>query len=243
MTADVDRLYAGPPGDFTAGRNEVVRQLKADGETEEAARVAKLRKPTVSASLVNRLVHRHRGQVDDFLAAAEDLRRAQEEAVSGEGGEHFRAAAKAERQALEALVRRARSLDDRVAESTLDRVRETLAAAAADPQAREALERGRLERELKPGSVPAGAPPGTPAPARRDAKRKRELAAARREYEALREGLADAERKEAQAREDEEQAQENLDDARKELRAARDAARKLRSRVNTAKRRLDRKGG
>ena len=51
----LDALYAGPPGEFIATRNALAKALKADGQDEEAARVAALRRPTKLAAELNRL--------------------------------------------------------------------------------------------------------------------------------------------------------------------------------------------
>ena len=47
------RLYGLPLDEFTAERDAVAKRLRADGEREEAARIKKLRKPSVPAWAVN----------------------------------------------------------------------------------------------------------------------------------------------------------------------------------------------
>src|SRR5512133_3762510 len=239
--AAVDRLYAGSPEQFTAERNALAKKLRADGENAAAQRVAKQRKPTVAAWLVNQLAHNHRKALNLFLVAADELREAQEQALSGKGAERFRKAQSAERDALERLVDTARRIGDGVSESTFDRVRATLEAALADPQARASVEAGRLEKELRPGaavSVPKRSPGATAVGA---SVRKRELADAKREIRELRQSLEDAEAEEARQQEATAEAEERLRETRKELREAQQAAKRLRSKLRTAKKRLEKK--
>ena len=51
-----DDLYAGPPGEFIARRTAAAKAARSDGDRELAAAIGELRKPTVSAWLVNLLV-------------------------------------------------------------------------------------------------------------------------------------------------------------------------------------------
>ncbi len=44
-----DELYALPPGDFRAARDERADEARAAGDKELAAAIRKLRRPTVSA--------------------------------------------------------------------------------------------------------------------------------------------------------------------------------------------------
>ena len=240
----IDQLYAQSREQFTEHRNALAKQLRSEGDRAAAEQVAQLKKPTVAAWLANQLAHHHRDQLGRFLAAADDLRQAQDEALRGEGGEHLRRAAKAEREAIERLVGTARSVGGRPAPATLDRVRETLEAAVADPQARDALEGGRLERELRPGMVPAS--PASKRAAKTgggtkaDDRTKKEVAAAERELAHLGDQLQAAEREEGDRQWEVDEAEERLRDARLELRGAREATKQLRGQVRSAQRRLDR---
>src|SRR4051812_28449154 len=49
-------LYALAPGEFVAARNALVKQLKRDRRTEDAAGVAALRRPTPADHAVNAAV-------------------------------------------------------------------------------------------------------------------------------------------------------------------------------------------
>lgn len=146
-----DRLYGLPPEEFTRERDVAVRELKADGRSEDAAEVKALRKPTAAAAAVNRLVRDQRADVDRFLAANSSLRDAQ---LAGKGD--LEAATSQQRQALERLVQEGG-----------EHVRQSLAAAAVDDEAAVELLAGRLVRELEPrgfGTLLAHAPPRSRAP-------------------------------------------------------------------------------
>jgi hypothetical protein len=146
-----DRLYGLPPEEFTRERDVAVRELKADGRSEDAAEVKALRKPTAAAAAVNRLVRDQRADVDRFLAANFSLRDAQ---LAGKGD--LEAATSQQRQALERLVQEGG-----------EHVRQSLAAAAVDDEAAVELLAGRLVRELEPrgfGTLLAHAPPRSRAP-------------------------------------------------------------------------------
>jgi hypothetical protein len=142
--------------------------------------VAKLRKPSAAAWLVNRLARERPEDVDALLEAGEALRDAQERAVAGEGaGGDLREAADAERRAVDELVRAARELEPggrKPSQAALEQVRATLHAAAADPTVREGVRAGRLVREVAAGGAwpfadPADEPvlPAEPRPERRKA--------------------------------------------------------------------------
>jgi hypothetical protein len=84
----------------------------------------------------------------DLWKAGDKLRKAHE----GKGD--FRAALNAEREALEALAASAAELLERsghaATDATLQRVTGTLQAAAADRDARRAVEEGMLDKDLEP---------------------------------------------------------------------------------------------
>jgi hypothetical protein len=141
----IDGLYGLSPSEFTSARDQAVRELRAEGRRTEAAQVKELRKPTVAAGAVNRLVREHRADVNRFLAAADGLRKAQL------GGGDVAKATRLEREALDRLVR-----------AGGDQVRQSLQAAAVDAEAAERLLEGKLEHELEPrgfGTLLLEAPP------------------------------------------------------------------------------------
>jgi hypothetical protein len=227
----VDRLYGLPPGSFVPERDALARALRGDRRRDDAAAVKALAKPTVAAWAVNQVVRSQGRDARALWSAGDALAGAQAAVVAGKGsGSDLRAAAEAERAAVETLVDAARGLlDDRghgLSETTLERVRSTLHAAAIDPEAREAVAAGRAEHELEPPALGgfAGAA-AAPAPARAgkrrgeaDRDREREAAAearrVERERRALRRRVEQAQAALEKARADAERAQERLDAAR-----------------------------
>jgi hypothetical protein len=159
-----DELFGLPPEEFVAARDELARRLRREGEAEAARRIRALRRPPLSAWAVNQLARGPEGGLGELLAAGERLRAAHQAALAGEGAAELRAAAKAEREAVAALVLAAlellREAGHPTTETTRDRVAATLHAAAASPEAAELVGGGRLTADLDPsgfGSVPDGA--------------------------------------------------------------------------------------
>ncbi len=193
---DVDDLYGLPRDRFVAERTALARALRADGRRDEAADVAGLRKPSVVAWAVNQLVRTAADGVAALLAAGDGVRAAQAALLAG-GGDRaaLRDAAESERAAVERLVAAGRGLlGSGAGAAVLDRVAETLHAAALDDDARAAVTAGRLERELSHvglGATPTGQPqprakPAT-APRSRVDRDERERAARERAEAARRE--------------------------------------------------------
>jgi hypothetical protein len=158
-----DELFGLPPEEFVAARDELTRRLRREGEAEAAKRVRALRRPPLSAWAVNQLARGPQG-LGELLAAGQRLRAAHQAALAGEGAAELRAAAKAEREAVAALVLAAlellRQAGHPTTDATRDRVAATLHAAAASPEAAELVGGGRLTADLDPsgfGSVPDGA--------------------------------------------------------------------------------------
>src|SRR3954453_14926250 len=142
MTAPTDervaRLYGLPPEDFTAGRNTLAAELRAEGDNAGAAAVKALRKPTAAAWAVNKLVRAEPELVEALLGAGGELRQAHRQAASGRGAEQLRGAADAERAAVDRLMARARDVLGEAPGATLaDAMRNTLHAASSDDEARE----------------------------------------------------------------------------------------------------------
>jgi hypothetical protein len=201
----IDRLYSLPVDAFTRERNDEAAQLRKDGRRVEAERVKALRKPTAAAAAANLLVREHRAEVEDFIAAAAELRDAQ---FKGKGD--VGSAAARERVALERLVR-----------SGGDGVRQTLLAAAVDDSAAGELLAGRLERELEPrgfGTLEA-APSRRQPPRAKPAGRKSDDRAARARLREAKGALGEAEAEERQA-------ERNLAQARRKVERAQDAVAK-----------------
>ena len=72
-----DELYGGPPGVFIEHRDAAAKAARADGDRELAKQITELRKPTVSAWLMNLLVRDDPGFADQVVALGEGLRDAE----------------------------------------------------------------------------------------------------------------------------------------------------------------------
>jgi hypothetical protein len=167
-----DDLYGLPLDRFVPERGALARSLRAAGRREQAAEVAGLRKPSVVAWAVNQLVRTQSRALAELYAAGDKLREAQTAVLAGRGdARSLHTAADRERVAVDALVIGARGLltseGHELSGSTIDRVAETVHAAALDDGARVQVRQGRLERELRHVGLGVGAAlaPGAPAPA------------------------------------------------------------------------------
>ncbi len=204
MPDPVDELYGAPLDEFVSRRDALARSLRKEGKREEADGVKALRKPSVAAWAVNVLAREEREAVDELLAAGERLRAAHAELLDGGDPGAVQEAASAERAAVEGLVAAARGvLADAgrpATDATLDRVRDTLHAAASDDTVRELVRAGRVVEDAEAtGFALAGLSPGKgakrPAAAR---PRKADRAAPRRKEAAERVKQAQAELAEAE---------------------------------------------
>lgn len=242
----LDELYRGHPDGFVAGRNELAKELRAEGDRDAADRVKKLRRPSVAAWLINRTALSSPEPIEEFARVSQELEEAQRRALEGDDDAvaEWRAAAAREREANAAVVDvaagLARDSGHSVNPRALELVAETLQAAAADPDLRERVMSGRLEREQSATTL------GTPAiapPRRRGesgAAKRRDAAQARRELERLREELGEASEREDRLNESVERMTETLREERSRLTDAKRETTKLRRQVEAAERKAER---
>jgi hypothetical protein len=146
-TEDLIRaLYEAPPDGFVAGRAAAIAEAKQAGDKETAKRLAALRKPTVSAWLVNLLALRRPELIDELVELSTALRAAQRSLQ----GEQLRELSTQRRQVVSALVNAAQKLaveEDpglRSAKLPMAEVEATLTAALAEPDIAEQVRSGRL---------------------------------------------------------------------------------------------------
>jgi hypothetical protein len=160
----VERLYALPPEEFTAARDAAAKEVGGDLR----AAVRALRRPTASASLVNRL----RREVPDLLDQLLELGPALARAQASRSGEELRALGQQRRELVQAVVETAAP---GASAAVRTEVEQTLEAALADPAAADAVRSGALVRALSfagfggvdvEGAVAAPPPVPAPAPAR-----------------------------------------------------------------------------
>jgi hypothetical protein len=137
-----DALYAAAPDDFMTLRAELATQARTSGDPIAAKSIAALRKPTVSASIVNRLVHDDPSSVErlaDLSARLREAHDALDAAVLRDlSGERRALVGELTRAALDHAGQRNSSAAVR------DEVIATFDAAVADPDVANRL--GRLTR-------------------------------------------------------------------------------------------------
>jgi hypothetical protein len=227
---DVDELYGLPLEQFVPERTALSRELRKGGDRDRAGEVAALKKPSVAAWAVNQLVRTQRKAVDELFEAGDALRSAQDDVLAGRGdARSLRDAVQRERTAVDALSKAARGLlsseGEELSETMIERVSDTLHAAALDDEARAQVSEGRLERELRHvglgglGAFGGGSP--APAPAKRAPAKKKAEPGETKKQAAEREREV---REQAKAR----------DEARKEARATEREARRMAERAERA---------
>src|SRR5437868_3363536 len=144
---DIDALYGADPEGFVAGRQALVKRLRAEGDRGRAAEVAGLRRPTAAAWAVNQLARRHADELARLLAVGDELRRAHERLLAGGRDDAVVTAGRRRREAVAGLVDRAASIlagSGRAADAHRDAIASTLDAASLDPDLAADVVAGRL---------------------------------------------------------------------------------------------------
>jgi hypothetical protein len=143
-----DELYALPPAQFVAARDERARAARVSGQREDAAEIRKLARPTTSAWLVNQLSRDAAAPLGRLLTLGEALQQAQRTLA----GDRLRELSVQRRQVVGDLLSVAAALAGQAgqpaSQAVLDEVRATLEAALADEGARDAVRSGRLTKAL-----------------------------------------------------------------------------------------------
>ena len=94
-----------PPPDFVARRNALVRELKADGRSDDAKAVGALRRPRLSEYALNAAVRENDALGQRFATAVAHATAAQSAAIGGGGGaDAMRVATRELRAATTALT-------------------------------------------------------------------------------------------------------------------------------------------
>ena len=220
---DVADLYIIPLDEFTVARDRLAQQLKAEGDADEAKRVAKLRKPSVAAWALNRAAQSHPELVVSLVDSHKMLRQAGSRQAVEE-------ASVTRRQAVAALTDAAMTELDKGSLQTRDRINRTLLAVATDAEGEANLTAGTLVRELEPSGGGWGEmelpPVPEPDPAEQDARaaeeaheraRALEIEAtdAETQVETAKQALAEARRRAKQARSAADKAAEEAGQAEK----------------------------
>ncbi len=237
-----DGLYALPPGGFREARDELAGQARTAGDRDLAKAIGRLRRPTVSAWLVNQLVREAGDQLNELLELGADLRDAQ----SALAGDRLRELSGRRRELVAALTQQARLLAQRaqqpVSEQAERELAGTLEAALADPAAEEAVRSGRLTSALSyaglgeaglpevvaaAGAAAGGRQPAGQQPAQQETRAaRRDTRTARRETRTARRDTRTARQDTTAARPDTRTAER---EDQREARAARAAEREARA--------------
>ncbi len=165
--AELERLYGGDLDEFVAARTAAVKELRRDGKRGEAAAVAALRKPSVAAWIVNRLARADAGLLDELLAAGARLREVQLGAPRRTSCARRSPPRRTRSTRSCARRQRSRRRSGAGGQAALERVRETLHAAALDPDLAAEVRRGVLVREQQAVGFPMGVVVPAPADAAR----------------------------------------------------------------------------
>jgi len=237
-----DELYGLTPAEFTVARDARAKELRSGGDRDAANAVKALRRPTVAAWALNQLSRRRGDDLDELLAAGEELRAAQEELLGGGDRSAFQEAATRERELVARLAADAAALASEAGErgaGLQEKVAETLHAATLDEETAGELRAGRLvkERDAIGGFGAAG---GGPVPRKSPKKRepkptppqepdRQALTVARTDERHARRELEAAERAVQNA-------QERADAAEAHAKEANDRARTTAERLKEAKR-------
>ena len=198
------RLYGLSLAEFTPARDELARDLRKAGEREAADEAKALAKPSISAWTVNQLARKEPMQVRGLMTAGERLRSAQAGVLLGGDPDELQAALQRQRDVVAALLESAEHIlaaeGHPASQPTLDRIRGTLTAAAADEEGARLVESGMLTKDLEPAGFGGLSPAPGKAPRRKAARssqrteeraKKQRVGAAQRELEELRAQVAE----------------------------------------------------
>jgi hypothetical protein len=227
----VDELYVGSFDGFVARRDALAKQLRDQGDAEEATRVRSLKKPNRVAWALNQLGAQEPGLRDAVLDAGKELRSAQEALVSGKG-DHARArkAQEAERRAVQEALAGADAIaqeDGAALGAGTERARQTLHAVALDDDVREQFASARLTTHHEAVGLGPVAGAAQREPAKKsgaDRRRRAEREAAEKELDRREQAAARAREELGGARKRAERAQKELERAASELEDAEAAA-------------------
>ena len=139
---EIDALYRGPLGGFTAARNALAKARGGDG-----ADIRALEKPSAAAWAVNQLYWQRRAVYDEVIRAAQEMRDAHARVISGRSGDvdgTETAHRDAMRAATDVLRELLQAAGERPSAATFDAIAETLQALPSEHPP------GRLTRALKP---------------------------------------------------------------------------------------------
>ena len=201
---EADELFEVEPEKFTAARNALVKRLKSEGRSEVAARIAPLRRPSITTWAVNQLARRHGDLIENVIGAGDRLRSATEQVITGDRS-GFQQAQADERAAIERAVAVAAGVlpegGGKDNEAARQRMTETLRAASVVSDIADQLRRGVLEADASaPGFGLEGLSTFAAAPSEHEVRSSKERSAARKREHEVRIAELEAEAQAAAAR-------------------------------------------
>ena len=250
----ISDLYALSLDEFTDARNALAKELASGGDKAAAAEVRALKKPSVPAWAVNQVARAHPADVEALFDAGANLRDAQKMLMRSGDSSAVKDATAAERQAVKALVARAKKIladaGNVANEATLERVADTFYATTTDDEGREHVRTGTLTKEMKrAGFGDVGNLTVVPATRAKEEKPEKTNAKLQKESAKLQTAAGEAEQRAADAEEratelmkEAEDARARADAAKEKARFARREATETRRDADRAARRLDRRG-
>lgn len=163
--SELDRLYRAPLADFVKVRNDLAGRLKTEGDEGGAAEIGALKKPSISAWIVNQLGEAAEIELQRLVKAGEAMEQAQRRSMSGGDSGGFAEARKDEAATITRLRAAAKKVLPSASPAVLDRVTNTLRAGSATSEGRDLIKKGRLTDDLDPPGFEAfsGLPMATPA--------------------------------------------------------------------------------
>jgi hypothetical protein len=201
-----DDLYRLAPTEFIAERDAIAARARSEGDETVASQIKKLRRPTVSASLLNALAHDESDLVVRLFEIGEELRTAQARGAGDELRSLMRERQRAMRDLSDAAARLGDARGTSMTAAVAREIQETLLVALSDPDAEAVLRAGRLTGRLNVGDLE---PADSDAVSRDDSGPDRP-AQPRRDDMALRRAWRDAREGALEARRDADRAAEQL---------------------------------
>jgi hypothetical protein len=149
-------LYGSDPEGFTERRASLAAAARAAGDRPAAKEIARLRKPTRSAWMVNQLIRGDPGVTARLTGLGDELRAA----AAALDGAKIRELSQARRRLIDSLIRQALQQAGEQAPSAALRedLTATFGAALADPQVARELAAGTLPRAVHRADFSAGIP-------------------------------------------------------------------------------------
>jgi hypothetical protein len=180
-----DDLFSIDPNDFVATRDRLARELREEGDRDQAAEVKRLRRPAVPVWALNQVARTDPALVRTLLDAAAAARGAQIEVMNGADRTALRDALTQRRNAVDAVVAEAAAIIEHSGRSPATYERElgdTLNAITSDDALAEPLRTGHLVN-IPAGDAAVDVFAGMPEPKPSRAKSDGRAAAAQRELE------------------------------------------------------------